>query len=156
MNTTDKRNKISEVTEDIARSLGAELIECKLILLGSRHVVRCLVDYACGGITIDTCSKINKKIISYIEDEGLFSSGFTVEVNSPGLDRPLRSANDFLRAKGKVISLWLNREAEGKTSIEVKVIGVDGNDLITEYEEGELKINLDDIKIGKEKIVFNK
>jgi ribosome maturation factor RimP len=104
--------------------LGAELLDINFRRSGSRCFLTFIVDRK-GGITLDECAEINARLGDYFDklaDEspeasndksGFISGSYMLEVNSPGLDRPLRSENDFTRALGDRIRM-VYRDAEGK------------------------------------------
>lgn len=138
--------------EEIVRVSGMHLIDFRVFSSANKVVVRCLIDYPQGGVTIDDCAAINQKIFSFLETSGLVGDDFVVEVNSPGLDRPLKSWRDFLRAKSHQVSLWLNQPFEGKSYIEAEVVEVNEDKLLLKVNDRLLELPITAIKIGKEKI----
>lgn len=149
-----KMNTISnEVKPQILKIIKEEkvdLVECKVISARGNLGIRLLVDYPQGGISLNKCMAINKKLSQYLED---FFDGIdcTVEVNSPGLERALRTEKDFLRAKGKVVLLWLKEPFEGKDFIEAQVKDVFENRIHFNYKGKDLVLNVNKIKTGKQK-----
>lgn len=100
-------NRLSEIRTEIERR-GAELIEASFRRNGPRGVLTFIVDKP-GGITLDECAAINRAL-----SEGDFIQGsYLLEVNSPGLDRPLKTDRDFERAMGETISVTY-RDPEGR------------------------------------------
>jgi len=152
VNTYNNKNQLRQAIEGIAVQLGSELIEYRLSSQGKNKVVRCLVDYPKGGITIDTCAAINKKIIAYLDTSNILGEDFIVEISSPGLDRPLKSMNDFLKVSGKTICFWLKDPLKETVYLEAKVEKVEDNCLLAEYKEQSIKIDFDNIRTAKEKI----
>jgi ribosome maturation factor RimP len=142
------RNHIGKILE----KKGICLIEFKIFPAGKKSICRCLIDYPEGGITIDECANINNEIFSFLEETSLLGEDFVVEVNSPGMDRPLKTKADFLRVKGRNVGLWLSESIEGKSYIEGKVIEMNQEKLIFNYKDKDLEIDLTKIKLGKEKI----
>ena len=137
---------------EILKEEGVELIDYKLFFSRRRYILRCLLDYPGGGITIGVCAKINKKLCSFLKETNLLGEEFMVEVNSPGLDRPLKTKKDFLKVKGKTISLWLRQPYEEPSYIEGEVVGVGEHKLILKAKDKVYNLNLEQIKLGKEKI----
>ncbi|MDD5194794.1 MAG: hypothetical protein PHQ96_03850 [Candidatus Omnitrophica bacterium] len=138
--------------EELLKEENAELIEFKVYLHFSTYNVRCLVDYPAGGITVDTCSKFNHRIVSFLEETKLLGEDFVVEVNSPGLDRPLKEYKDFLRKLGKTIGVWLKVTQEEKAYWEGEIIEVNENGIVLKAKDKLLNIELTNINVGKEKI----
>ena len=144
--------KIKGAIADILREQGVEFVEFKIFSSGLKHTVRCLVDYPAGGITLNTCAMINTRIFSFLDSTQLLGDDFTVEVNSPGLDRKLVSYRDFLRVKGKNVGVWLLEPLEGKTYVEGEVTDVNEQHLFLKGRENIFKIDLVKIRSGKEKV----
>ncbi len=68
-----------------------------------------------GGVTLDDCSDLSREIGDQIEVNDLIPHSYTLEVSSPGLDRPLKKEKDFLRSIGKLIQLSTDIPLEGRT-----------------------------------------
>jgi len=104
---------ISSAVIPVIEEEEAELIDLEIKGGPANRIFRFFVDKG-NGITVDECAKINRKIYSLIDKEGLADpDSYRVEVSSPGLDRPLREKKDFLRNRGKKISVVF-RDDEGK------------------------------------------
>ena len=148
----NKGGELRSKIEDIAGDQRAQVLDFKLFSYAGKQTLRCLVDYPQGGITVDVCTKINKKIFSYLEESGILGDDYVVEINSPGLDRPLKEPKDFTRVRGRVVSLWLKEPVDDKDYIEGQVIDADKDILHLEYKGNDLGIAFSNIKLGKEKI----
>ncbi len=147
-----KDKRIEDKIKDIIESQGLELLDFNIFTTCGRHIVRCIVDYPEGGITMDDCAKVNRRIFSYLEESNSLGDDFSVEINSPGLDRPLKKYQDFLRVKGKNISLWLSEPVCGKEYLEGEVKEVEEGSLSLLYKGESVKIDFNKIKTGKERI----
>lgn len=148
----DRNKKIQREINDIVESLGAELIDFKIFYSSKRCILRCLVDTSEGGIALNSCAKINKKICAYLDESNCLGDNCTVEVNSPGLDRKLKISKDFFRVKGRMVSLWLNEPIEGKEYLEGKVVAVSDAKISLDYKDKIVEIEFSKITTGKEKI----
>jgi ribosome maturation factor RimP len=149
-NNTVLEAKIREITAEF----DAELVEIRISLFNGVTAVHCAVDYPHGGINLETCAHINKAIVGYLEAAALFGEDFSVEVNSPGLDRKLKTALDFKRVSGRVVMLWFDNPVCEKTYWEGEMEFVDGEKISLKTKDKALAINIADIKTAKEKIVF--
>ena len=69
------------------------------------------------GIRVGECSALNKQIYKLIEEKGLLDEDFSLEVSSPGLDRPLKDRADFKRAESKAVDIWLIEPIADKSFI---------------------------------------
>ncbi len=143
---------INKKIESIVESNGLDLIELKVFPKGSSWVIRSIVDYVSGGVTVNECSLLNRSIASWIEESNIFGDGFVVEVNSPGLDRPLREAKDFMRVKNKHILVWLKESLKGKTYIEGGLLNVKDKSILLKVKEDIFDIPFDIIDKALQKI----
>src|SRR3989338_6550573 len=116
----DSEGEIKNIVENAAKTYGAEIVDLK-ISAGQPKFIHGLVDFPEGGITLDVCTKINKKIVY---DLGVSAEDYTVEINSPGMGRPLKEYKDFLRGKGRIVLLWLNQPVSGRSYLEGEVTGL--------------------------------
>ena len=147
-----EQRQIQSKVKEILEKEGLDLIEFRVFYSGGKSVVRCLADYPSGGITIDECARVNKLVFSFLDESKLLGEDFAVEVNSPGIDRALKTAKDFMRVKGKMVSFWLNEPIENKEYLEAKVIDVNEERVCVEKSGKELDISFEKIKLGKERM----
>ena len=123
------RSELGEILRGIAEkhftSLGFELVELVCYRQGRDLAVRILADRPEGGITVDECARLNSQLSSVFEQEGVLQEAYTLEVSSPGLDRPLKTRNDFLRKKGKLVKIFVREPVEGKLEFEGVIEGAD-------------------------------
>ncbi|UCD14836.1 MAG: hypothetical protein JSV34_03690 [Candidatus Omnitrophota bacterium] len=147
-----EQDKIKVKVEQILKEKGIDLVEFSLFFSRGSCTVRCLIDYPAGGITLDECAAVNKEIFSFLGEGNLLGENYVVEVNSPGLERKLKTYKDFLRVKGKIISLWFKSPFEGKQYLEGQLADVDESQLCIKNKSGVFKINFNQIRVGKEKI----
>ncbi len=146
------KDQIQFKIKNIIKEEGFELLESKIFFLNGNYVIRCIVDRVFGGITLSECSKINREIGSYLYEEKVLGERYSIEINSPGLDRPLKIPRDFMKVKGRKILLWFKEPVCGKVSLEGEILGVEENELILNYKGETLKIDFNKIKLGKEKL----
>ncbi len=98
------KDRLLRLVEPIVEENGVELVD--LEVKGSARVIliRVFVDVA-GGIRIDDCVRLSRLIEDAIEIENLIPGQYRLEVSSPGLDRPLRTARDFQRNIGRLVEI---------------------------------------------------
>ena len=89
-----------------------------------------------GGLPIERCTKINKRLYKVIEEMGLYPDGnFSLEVSSPGIDEPLKLHRQFIKNTGRSLEVIKNDDSK----IEGKLTGVDEKTITLEYIEGKNK-----------------
>src|SRR5262249_50073614 len=77
-----------------------------------------------GGISLDDCRKLSLEIGQMLEAEDLIPTSYVLEVSSPGLDRPLRTARDFQRQRQRMVTVFLQSPLMGKTQYTGRVAAV--------------------------------
>lgn len=110
---------ISDLATPIAQQAGLDLLEVRLLGSGSRTRVRVVVDRK-GGVDVGTCQQLSRSLEAVLDDVDRLSS-YTLEVTSPGTDRPLRDQRDFDRIEGRTVRVTLRGpgEDDGQTAREV-------------------------------------
>jgi ribosome maturation factor RimP len=127
----------------IIKGLSAELVELSMKHHGKTVVVDIIADKINGGITVDECSTINKQVVRAIESQQWFSENFIVEVSSPGLDRALKTAQDFTRAIGRKVRIHLLEPVEEKVEHQGIVARVQENFITIQKKDAMVNIPLE-------------
>lgn len=117
-------DRLHEVISPILWTLGLELIDVVCVGRGPRSVVRVLVDKP-GGVTITDCEQAHKALGPALDVADPFPHAYTLEVSSPGLDRPFQRTQDYQRAIGKQVNLKLRQPLEGQWRITGELKQVD-------------------------------
>lgn len=94
------KNVILPVIED----LGLELVDIEYRREGKGWVLRIFIDKE-GGITVDDCTGVSHQVGDLIDIDDLIPNAYCLEVSSPGLDRPLKKEQDFIKYKERQIQL---------------------------------------------------
>ena len=93
--------RVQALTLPVVESLGMELVDVVFRREGRGWVLRIYLDKA-GGITLDNCQEVSEQLSDLLDIENLIEHPYTLEVSSPGLDRVLKTAQDFLRFSGRL------------------------------------------------------
>jgi ribosome maturation factor RimP len=99
--------------------MGLELVDVECVGQGSRTVVRVYIDKP-GGVTVSDCERAHVALSPALDVNDPFPHPYTLEVSSPGLDRPLKRLQDYRRAVGTQVSVKLKQPIEGQW----RIIGV--------------------------------
>lgn len=146
--------KILEIIKEDIEKEGFEIVEIKTFRLHGKTNIRVFIDKP-GGITLSDCSNATG-IISFLLDGNDMQPHFIdyeLEVSSPGLDRPLKSENDFVKNTGKTVMLNLSEPlGDIKSYIEGKIIFVKNGTVVLDGKTGERCIPIEKISKAKLKI----
>ncbi len=95
---------VSTLAGPIIDEAGFEQVDLELAGRQGSYVLRLLIDKP-GGVTINDCARVNRELSSLLDQEDPIPSRYTLEVSSPGLDRPFKTERDFRRALGKRVKV---------------------------------------------------
>lgn len=139
---------ICDLISKVSQGLGLDLVEVKIKMHKKDVLIEVLADRTHGGIGMEECSKLNRCIVEAIDKEGFFSEdGYSLEVASPGLDRPLTTAKDFLRNIDAQVRVLLKEKIAGKGEYVgvVKSVAENAVTLLTTKEQKEINVPIDQI-----------
>jgi ribosome maturation factor RimP len=128
--------RVKEITERVGGSEGIELFDVKLLGGGKRRVLRIVIDKA-GGVTHADCELISQQVGTILDVEDVVPGGsYTLEVSSPGVERPLREAQDYERYAGRKARVSLREPVENRRQWEGILAGVSGGMVTLELAPG--------------------
>jgi ribosome maturation factor RimP len=109
-----QEEQIRQLAEPLLASTGMELIQVECLKMKSRWVVRIYMDREEGGVTLEDCALVSNQLGDLLDVHDVPPGPYTLEVSSPGLDRPLQRDKDFLKYRGSRINLRLREKIEGR------------------------------------------
>jgi len=105
--------RLTELAVPVVEDFGCELVELQFRREAPGWVLRLIIDNA-NGIGIDDCARISREIAHLLEVEDPIEHAYSLEVSSPGLDRPLKRERDFVRCKGKKAKVVVREPIDGQ------------------------------------------
>jgi ribosome maturation factor RimP len=148
--------RIRGVADRVTSGRGFELTDVELKRERSGFLVRLFVDKE-GGIGLDELQSVSEEVSAILDAEDPIDSSYTLEVSSPGLDRPLKGEADYRRFVGKVVKLSSYELVDGRRHWTGRLTGVaDGAVIVSlEKEKGAVaRIPLDKISHGRLEVEF--
>ena len=106
-------DRISDAVSPILWTLGLELADVICVGQGPRSVIRVFIDKP-EGVTLDDCERAHKALSPALDVADPFPHAYTLEVSSPGLDRPFKRIQDYRRAVGRRVTLKLREPLAGQ------------------------------------------
>jgi ribosome maturation factor RimP len=113
--------QIRGLAETLARESGLELVDLEFRREGQGWILRLFIDKP-GGVTLDDCAAVSRELGDQIDVEDLIPLRYTLEVSSPGLDRPLKKEDDFLKHLGQLIQLTTSAPLTGQSFFRGKLM----------------------------------
>jgi ribosome maturation factor RimP len=104
---------VKAVADRVAAGRGFELVDVELKRQPGGSLVRLYVDKP-GGIGLDDLQSVSEEVSAILDVEDPIASAFTLEVSSPGLDRPLKTEADYKRFVGSLVKLSSYEPVDGR------------------------------------------
>ncbi len=110
-------DKIREFLQSLLSSMELELFDVQFRREGHGWVLRVYIDSE-EGVTLEHCSNVSRELGRYLDVEDLIDNAYHLEVSSPGLERPLRAIDDFIRYRGKKARVKVHEAIDGEKIFE--------------------------------------
>ena len=141
-----RQDKLTELLRPSIEGLGYELVGIEHLPMGKHTVLRIYIDSA-DGITVDDCSSVSHQVSGVLEVEEPIKGQFTLEVSSPGIDRPLFNFEQLKKFVGSKVKIKLYHAIDGKRKIIGVIESIEGDDInITDVDSKSIiQLQIDDI-----------
>jgi ribosome maturation factor RimP len=152
----DVKDAVRAVAERVTGGRSFDLVDVEIKNNPGGRIVRLFVDKE-GGISLDDLQSVSEEVSAILDVEDTIPSAYTLEVSSPGLDRPLKGESDYRRFAGKLARLSSYEPLDGRRHWVGRLVGVeDGAVTLTLPAEGDLlcRIPLDKIAHGRLEVEF--
>ena len=145
-------HKLTAMLRPAVEETGKELLGVEFISAGNHSVLRLFIDHE-NGIDVDDCAEVSRQVGAILDVEDPISSEYSLEVSSPGLDRPLFEKSQFEAVVGETVEAKISMPLNGRRKFKGKLVAVENDSLIVmvDNEEYELVIS----NIDKAHLVYN-
>jgi ribosome maturation factor RimP len=132
----DPLARIREAADRVVAAHGLDLFDVELTRESQGWVVRVTIDRPGpaatpeDSVSIEDCSTVSRELSAILDVEDPLDRAYTLEVSSPGLDRPLRNEADFQRFAGRMASIVLNEPVDGQTFFNGRIQGMDNGSVV--------------------------
>ena len=139
---------VEALVRPVVESAGLELVEAVFRREGGRRVLRVTVDRE-GGVDLDTIAGTSERISRRLDIEDFASGTYTLEVSSPGVERPLRVPRDFGRHVGTKVRVKTAEPVDGSRTHTGVMTAADDEAIVLATEGGERRIAFDEIRSAR-------
>lgn len=144
-------DKIAASISPALLNLGYTLIEQEFLFEHGQLILRLYIDKPEGGVTVSDCERASRTVEDMLDAENFIDGPYNLEVSSPGLDRPLKSAKDFESHCGKIVRIKTNEPIEGRSNYKGTVEAVRDDCVYVHIDGIVYKVPID--KISKARLV---
>lgn len=135
--THDERNeverRVAQVAEPITTRLGLRLMSVRYHGTRTTGTLRLTIDKP-GGVTLEDCTRVSRAVGHALDVDAPMDHRYTLEVSSPGLDRPLEGRNDFEQAVGRLVRLKTAPSWEGPRVVLGRLTGLEPGGVAVDAE----------------------
>jgi ribosome maturation factor RimP len=134
--------RIAAIVEPTIRGMGFELVRLRL-MGGRRPTLQVMAERPDGSMEVEDCAELSRQISVVLDVEDPIDREYTLEVSSPGIDRPLTRLGDFDRWEGYEARLETAEAVEGRKRFKGVLAGTEGSEVLIEVDEGTIGLPFD-------------
>ena len=142
---------ITELIEPTVLAMGLQLWGIDLSQRGKYSILRIYIERE-EGVTITDCEKVSRQVSAILDMEDPIAGEYTLEVSSPGLDRPLFTSEQFGRFIGSDVKVRLLHPVDGRRKLNGSIENVSGDEIVLSVDGEGFRLQHTDIE--KANVVF--
>lgn len=152
---TAEDQRLLELLDPVAEAAGYEIV--RLRLMGGEHARRLqiMAETPDGEMVVEDCARLSRAISEIMDAADPIAGEYTLEVSSPGVDRPLTRLKDFANYEGHEARIELDRVAEGRKRFRGVLAGIEGDQVGIDLEGEEATAMIPFAWIVEAKLVLN-
>jgi ribosome maturation factor RimP len=125
--------QIEQISAPVLQEHGTELVDCQFVHEHGQWVLRFFLDKA-GGITLDDCATVSEHIGRILDATDIIKQHYSLEVSSPGINRPLKKESDYQRFIGEKVDVTLYAPLNGRRHFKGTLQSVSAGVAVVEVE----------------------
>jgi len=151
---TDKANQITALLAPTVQSLGLELLGAEYLPTPGGALLRLYIDVPAGdapadgspdagaarSVGIEDCEAVSREVSAQLDVSDPISSNYTLEVSSPGVDRPLFTPDQFARFAGQAAKVTLKLPQDGRRRLQGAILRVRGDEVVFDVDGSEFVV----------------
>ena len=134
--------RLASILTPVIEGLGFELVRLRL-MGGKSKTLQIMAERPTGGIEVDDCAEISNTVSAVLDVEDPIEDTYTLEVSSPGIDRPLTRLKDFETWAGHEAKLETAEPIDGRRRFKGLLSGIEGDEVLIEIAEGTVGLKFD-------------
>jgi ribosome maturation factor RimP len=138
-------NALKELIEPSVIALGLQLWGFEMLSQGRQSLLRIYIDSE-NGVDVDDCAKVSRQVSGVLDVEDPISGEYTLEVSSPGMDRPLFTLEQYKAYIGHVVQLRLRMPFDGRRKFKGVLSGIEDEDIVLVVDQDEYLLPIDHIE----------
>jgi len=142
LGAADVVEHVRMVASRAAETHGLEIFDVQYRREASGMVLRVQIDRpgsaatAEDSVSVEDCVRVSRDLSALLDVEDVLPTAYTLEVSSPGLDRPLRQADDYRRFAGRLAKIVVRDKVDGQAFFKGRLGGLEGNEVLIDSDDG--------------------
>ncbi|MBA1275278.1 ribosome maturation factor RimP [Stutzerimonas azotifigens] len=141
---SSKLEQLQALLAPVVEALGYQCWGIEFLSQGRHSLLRVYIDHA-NGILVEDCEKVSRQLSGVLDVEDPISAEYTLEVSSPGMDRPLFTLDQFATHVGEVVKIKLRSPFEGRRNFQGLLRGVEEQDIVVLVDDHEYLLPIDSV-----------
>lgn len=129
-----RNEELTQLLIPVVADLGLECLGVEYSPAQGNGLVRVYIDAAQRAVTVDDCEAVSRQVSATLDVDDPIPGRYTLEVSSPGLDRPLYTPQQFARFIGESAKLEVNLAINGRRRFQGSIVAVSGDDVVIEQD----------------------
>jgi ribosome maturation factor RimP len=143
------RQKVLSIIEPVCEGSGYELVDLSYQRESNGWVVRVFIDNGDGTVGFQDCEKVSRELSAVLDVEDPIPTAYSLEVSSPGVERPLRTEEHFVRFAGQEAKVVLEEGVDGRRNYRGIINGADDGHILITVDGNDFRLPLVDLKHAK-------
>jgi ribosome maturation factor RimP len=144
-----RNTELTELLAPIVADMGLECLGVEYSPSHGNSLVRVYIDAAGRAVTVDDCEAVSRQVSATLDVHDPVQGRYTLEVSSPGLDRPLFTPEQFARFVGQTAKVEVNLPLNGRRRFNGPIRGVEGDTIVLEQDGAAVRLAHDNIHKAK-------
>ncbi|WP_336365855.1 ribosome maturation factor RimP [Marinobacter sp. C2H3] len=141
-----KLKQLEDLLRPVVEGLGYEFWGLEYRSQGQHNLLRLYIDDAENGISIEDCEKVSRQVSGVMDVEDPIQVEYTLEVSSPGMDRPLFRLEQYAAFAGHKVQIRLRMAFEGRRKFQGLLKGIEGDEVVVVVDDHEYLLPFDSIE----------
>lgn len=140
-----KESQLTDLLRPVVESMGFVFWGLEFIAQGRQSMLRVFIEHE-NGINVDDCAAVSRQLSAVLDVEDPITQEYTLEVSSPGMDRPLFTVEQYQQYANHIIELRLRMPFEGRRKFKGQLTGVEQEDIVLVVDEHEYLLPIESIE----------
>ncbi|WP_019027809.1 ribosome maturation factor RimP [Colwellia piezophila] len=137
-------HKLTELLKPAVDETGKTLWGVEFISAGNNSILRLYIDHE-NGINVDDCAEVSRQVGAILDVEDPISSEYSLEVSSPGVDRPLFELAHFQEVIGETVNVRLSMPLNGRRKFKGPLVAIENDSLIVEVDSIDYELAISNV-----------